>query len=346
MKHFSSLVAACLSTALLAACASSAAVLQTRTEPAQIAPSGNRNSGPTLYVAESGGIGVYSGGGASMLRKLRPKTGLIATDALGHLFLGVYFNSLIDVFANRGAKLVQKYHPRGGARSFFNTNLMVADASGNLYVRCAHYVCEYDIGNKLPVRKIPMPSLGGMGVDGAGNLYLGDNFYSVDVFPPGSTTPQLVIKNGIAGPEYVSCDRQGNVYVVNTNADTNHIPSISEYAPGSTTPIRSITQGVNNFKTLTVDSTGNLYILNLATSYTPATIEMYAPGSLDPIQLDLPNLDHPAYMALDSTDSLYVANSDEAGDPGNVTVYEPLTQTIVRTVTHDIKKPWMIVLGP
>lgn len=109
MKSICTLVAASLCAGLLTACGGQGATpgaTAERSSPANIAAAKASADGPTLYISEGGGVAVFAGGGASFLRKIRPKAGPIATDQKGRLYIANL--AAVAVYENRGAKLAWK----------------------------------------------------------------------------------------------------------------------------------------------------------------------------------------------------------------------------------------------
>lgn len=357
MKHLSNLIGACFGAALLAACGGPGTLtsrsipsnaLPAQRQAAPIAPAGHHN-GPTLYVQTRNAlktsiVAVYANGGASLLRTI-PNGGWLATNPTGDLYNAWW--SRIRVYTSRGKKLVQGFHVHGGPDRIGSGSGIVVDRSGNAYVKCGHYVCEYSLGKLGVVRTIGPSALDSIAVDGSGNLYLGIGYGNVVVYAPGSTSPQRTITDGIAGPGALACDPEGNLYVANTNAATNHVPNIVVYAPGGSSPVRTITEGINSPYTIYSDNAGNFYVNNGWTPTSPENITVYAPGSSSPRQVITNGLDDAVAIAFDTANNVYVANVGQPpNDPGSVTVYASGSYSLIHTITNGIQTPQSVAVGP
>ncbi len=350
MKTLNTFVAALLSAALLAACSGRGALMPTGASaiPSNrlVAAATNNGGSTTLYVSGSGGTAIFAAGGAKYVRKIRPKSGAVATDRQGHLYVAGETATAVDVYENRGAKLAWTVH----AKPYY-PRLLVLDDSGDLYLQCGdRNLCEYGPRNKGLVRQ-----LRGYGtllaLDTGGNLYLATGFNSVAVYAPGSTSPERTITNGIAGPEALALDLQGNLYVANAYVGSQPSQNVTVYAPGGSSPIRTITAGLTIPYAMTTDSAGNLYVLNSCVNRGGCTndqdsVAVYSPGTNTPQHVVSQGLDFPVTLAVDRSSNLYVANNGNyPTDHGSVTVYGSGSYSLIRTVTHDIEYPGFLALG-
>jgi hypothetical protein len=143
------------------------------------------------------------------------------------------------------------------------------------------------------------------------------------------------------GPEALTVDPQGNLYVANASAGTNDTPDIAVYAPGDSSPTRTISQGITNPSMLRTDSSGNLGVLNFT------NIAIYASGSNSPSKVITQGIAGAASMAFDQSNNLYVANVGATNsDPGSITVYAAGTYSLSETITKNIKRSSSVVVGP
>jgi hypothetical protein len=348
MKILLCVVGALLSVSLLAACAGQGATPSAMSEMTSsgIAPIAKDSAGgPTLYVSEGGGAAIFAGGGATFLRKIRPKAGPIATDQAGHLYIANQTAGAVAVYEDRGAKLAWKVATKRGT-----VRRLALDHSGDLYENCgARNLCEYGPHNTGLVRQIR--GYGSLfALDTAGNLYL-VRFGDVAIYAPGQTSPERTITNGISDPGTIAVDPQGNLYVANAYTGSQPSPNIAVYAPGASSPTRTITDGITIAYAMTTDGTGNLYVLNSCInrggcSNSQNNVAIYSPGSDTPAHV-VNGLDFPVTLAVDSSGNLYVANNGSAeSDPGSVTVYVSGAYSLIRTVTHNVNNPLYLALSP
>jgi len=92
-------------------------------------------------------------------------------------------------------------------------------------------------------------------------LYLADNFNNqisvFDVTKKQSPAPAYVITAGLNGPQGISTDLSGNLYVANLYGNT-----VTIYAPGAKSPKATLSQGLSTPVDVKVDSSGNVYVAN------------------------------------------------------------------------------------
>ncbi|HEV3092133.1 MAG TPA: hypothetical protein VGX91_11910 [Candidatus Cybelea sp.] len=112
-------------------------------------------------------------------------------------------------------------------------------------------------------------------------LFVSDNANDkVFVYNAASKTqnppPLRTITAGIKGPNGITTDKSGNLYVTNFLSDT-----VTIYAPNASTPKTTISNGLSGPFDVKVDGFGNIYVANDPLSGT-AFIEEYAQGSSTP----------------------------------------------------------------
>jgi hypothetical protein len=112
-------------------------------------------------------------------------------------------------------------------------------------------------------------------------LFVSDNKENrVVVYNAASKTqnppPIRTITNGIAGPNGITTDKKGNLYVANYVSNT-----VTVYAPNASTPKTTISNGLNGPWDVKVDGFGNVYVANDPLSGT-AFIQEYPAGSSSP----------------------------------------------------------------
>ena len=220
MKQLSSLIGACLSTALLASCNGAGNNLSPSTTSFEPPDGAQRSTvaslerrmrmGPNLYVAnvEGNTVTVYAPGKTSVLRTVsqgvhEPYT--LAISRLGYLHVANNYTGP----SNLGN--VTTYPP--GGKSLRHTitqgvsypRALAFDASGDLYVAD----------------------------------YAGSGGNAVTVYAPASQSVLRVISQGLSGPVALAFDASGNLYVANYWFGT----AVTVYAPGSSSVLRTISAG-------------------------------------------------------------------------------------------------------
>lgn len=123
------------------------------------------------------------------------------------------------------------------------------------------------------------------------------------------------ITAGIETPEGDATDKQGNLYVTNTDAQT-----VTEYAPNTTTPIFTYSTGLTYPAGVTVDRKQNVYVSSLS----PASVEVFPHRSNTP-NLTIPSTDitYPIDVALDKTGNVYVTTYTASFGNGEIIEYPP-----------------------
>jgi hypothetical protein len=191
-----------------------------------------------------------------------------------------------------GVGSVTEYQP-GATQPFrtitagiFRPESVAVDSHGTLYVgqnaNGTPQIVEYASGSATPLKAVFPTSLhgvsfmGGMAVDGAGNLYAA--FFAYDnppahvvVFGPGLKNERDLRLQGLDNIDLnpgLARDGRGNLYVGGALA------GINVYAPGSKTPARSISAGFSQY--FTVSGAGALYVPN------QHSVDEYAPGGSTP----------------------------------------------------------------
>jgi DNA-binding beta-propeller fold protein YncE len=161
---------------------------------------------------------------------------------------------------------------------------------------------------------IPEPN--GICLDANGNLYVAtyDN-NTVEVFPPGATSPSLTLSQGLGEAVDVAIDASDNVYV-----SSRIPPSITVFPPGSTTPSAVITSSlIAHPMALQFDSAGNLYAADFDTG-----IAEIPAGSQQPVRVPLRNVQRALGIAVDPLDGKLFAFVSFAGSgSAYLAVYKP-----------------------
>ena len=113
-------------------------------------------------------------------------------------------------------------------------------------------------------------------------LYVGDNANNqISVFSlkgkHPSTKPIYVISSGLFGPQGLTTDRHGNLWVTNLYGNT-----VLEYAPGALTPSFGLTNNINSPTDVKVDAAGNVYVANSPGLGSQSYILKFPAGSTTP----------------------------------------------------------------
>lgn len=72
----------------------------------------------------------------------------------------------------------------------------------------------------------------GVGIDGAGTLYVTNSLGDIDVFPAGSTSPKRQIRSGLLSPAFFTVDASGALFVPNQSPQRD-AGNVLEFAPGA-----------------------------------------------------------------------------------------------------------------
>jgi DNA-binding beta-propeller fold protein YncE len=168
-------------------------------------------------------------------------------------------------------------------------------------------------------------AIGGAAVDGAGNLYVADNYNnSVHVYAPNVSGGGYTPKNDLAPslgytPHAVAVDGAGNVYV----ADGNNPGAVHKYSPnvsGSFTQQSDVAGGLARPGGVAVDSIGNIYVTDVVNS----EVHVYGPdgsgGYTKKHDVGVSLGYQPTGLAVDGDGNVYIADGNR---PGSVHKYSP-----------------------
>ncbi len=206
-----------------------------------------------------------------------------------------------------------------------NTGSLAFDSAGSLYAITGYYtISVYARGSRTLVQTITNDVDGPnvIAIDARDNLYVGNIFSGVAVFPPGSATPAFTLK-GTNDPVAIDFDAAGNIYVANLAAN-----SVTVYSPQGKLS-KKITKGLRFPDAMVVDSKGYILVASNDYGYGRGVVTVYAPKTYELIQTIRDGVDGPWSIAVDSKDRLYVSNGN-----GALTTYSAAARTLVRTITH------------
>lgn len=217
--------------------------------------------------------------------------------------------------ANSGNNTVTVYSGSGGSRTWVRT------ISQNLEVP---YAMAFDpVNGDIYVANL-LGGGSGCGGSGCGTVTV----YST------SGTYLATITDGVNGPESLSVDGAGDIYLVNFNAD--YVPV---YSPQTNQLILTITKGVKDPSwpnAVEFDGSDNVYVGNAGAN----TVTVYPHGSGTLSRTVSQGVDSPQGVALDSSNNLYVA------DDVYVTVYAAGSGTEKKKITSGVNAPYAIAIGP
>lgn len=115
-------------------------------------------------------------------------------------------------------------------------------------------------------------------------LYVGDNANNqISVFHVNkikNPQPFEVIKQGLSGPQGMTTDKAGNLYVANLYGN-----NVTIYAHGATLPKATLSYGLSSPTDVHVDSSGNVYVSNAPGLGAPSFIEEFPAGQTMPSYL-------------------------------------------------------------
>lgn len=244
-----------------------------------------------LYVAddESNSVRVYPAGVNNPRPVLKITDGVFDPQAMvvdAHGTLYVANPTVDDVTEYRSGTI----HPFRTIRNGIQepSGLAIDDA-GTLYVGNRMlaagevFVSEYPFGSTSPIRTIvypkhDFPSIAGLAVDSARNLYVMTSFSGgsgiVTKFAPGTTHGTNLGLKGIGNfGDGVGIDATGDLYVcVSTGA-------IDVYAPGAESPFRSVSSGLSSPAFFSVEPNGALFIPNQEASPNSSNVLEFAPNA-------------------------------------------------------------------
>jgi sugar lactone lactonase YvrE len=121
------------------------------------------------------------------------------------------------------------------------------------------------------------------------------------------------ITDGISGPEGLTVDAKGNLYVTNTTAN-----DVTEYARGTTSPMFTYTEDLGAPAGVAVDASRSVYV----TSLSPASLTIFPQQSNTPKQ-HVTSLTFPIDVALDPKSNVYVTTYNSGFTAGEVIEFAP-----------------------
>lgn len=111
--------------------------------------------------------------------------------------------------------------------------------------------------------------------------------------------------SGISKPVQIAVDRNGTIYVANSQTNASGAGSITIYPRGQTTPTRTLTTGLNTTMGVAVDVHGTVYASNKLLG----SIEIFPKGASNPSVTITANLTGPDGLAVNGSGDLFIADS-------------------------------------
>ncbi|HTA39104.1 MAG TPA: hypothetical protein VK760_08520 [Candidatus Acidoferrales bacterium] len=214
----------------------------------------------------------------------------MALDAAGNLYVAWSNDGMLTEYAPGGTTPLRTITGLTNAGDAFTAGTMAVDASGDIYIVNEGVVDEFSVaGGNVPVRALSSEAQGidvprGVAVDAAGNLYVGNigRVHGVSVYPPDTsvTTPSYSLGTPSNGPDWVSLDASGNLFVSNEFAN-----SVEEYkAPLSSSSTVYKTFGSSSTITgaplvASFDANGNVFIPNQKDGFQGADVLEFTPSA-------------------------------------------------------------------
>jgi hypothetical protein len=179
-----------------------------------------------------------------------------------------------------------------------------------------------------------------MTVDPAGDLYVASSD-QVDIYAPGSKTPERVITTDTERVSALGLDTAGNLYVASLPTSST-CGEVAVFAPGTTEPGYVIPASGNAcvWDDFVAAPSGEMYALTRDGSGI-ASIAAYAYGQTSPKLVISNGLKSPTAMVFDNGGNLYV--SDYGANA--ILVYPPGGTTVLREITQGISMPGSIAIS-
>ena len=164
-----------------------------------------------------------------------------------------------------------------------------------------------DPGTQSTLASIPNGAAQGSAIDGAGNLYVGDNANGQIIKVATTTFTQSTVATNLSQPTSVALDGAGNLYIAesngvvmipNENGTLNQTDMVTLNVSGLGTP-----QGV------AIDSLGNVFITDVTSGN---VIEVPANGGAQSTIAS--GLTNPHAVAVDSDGNVYVASDNQVAE--------------------------------
>jgi hypothetical protein len=135
---------------------------------------------------------------------------------------------------------------------------------------------------------------------GLGDLYIAD-YGNGRIVILRHLKPHGTITDGIDGPQDVTLDASGNLYVVNTTGD-----NIAEYAPGASQPTFVYSTGMTFPVTVAVDRGGHVYEIDQEARHGSSVVNEYAQES-NTVIYSCPVIGKVVGVALDPAENVFIS---------------------------------------
>jgi hypothetical protein len=181
--------------------------------------------------------------------------GVPAVDHQGNLYVPIYKTGQIFVYGAGTRKISRKIDVALG-----QFPSMTFDSHDNLYVLTSDStVVEFAAGTDKLIRTVGVETDSvEMAINASDDLYVlsyprSSHSYSIEVFPPHRSKPQLTITEGLSNPHFMALDSKGDLFVLNAN-------DITAYAPGATSPYLTFNRNNAYEGPMVIDGEDNLYV--------------------------------------------------------------------------------------
>jgi DNA-binding beta-propeller fold protein YncE len=224
-------------------------------------------------------------------------------------------NVIFTFAANSGAT-------RTGTLSIAGQTLTVTQA-GSTYVATTNVTTLVSSGLNQP---------GGVAVDSAGNIYIGDTFNNaVKEWSVASNTVTTLVSSGLSQPFGVAVDGMGNVYIADLGQN-----AIKEWMAASNTVTTLVASGLSVPYGVAVDSAGNLYIANTFNN----TIEEWSAASNTVTTLVSSGLNRPGGLAVDRAGNVYIADTFNSA----IKEWSAASNTVTTLVSSGLSYPYGVAV--
>jgi len=319
--------------------------------------------GPQIYYPGNAEITPSVSGGRYFSRSVYMDPNALAVDGRGNIFYANSGYAPNDIFKlTPTAPGSTSYIASSVDATLLNPLAVAVDGAGNVYASSGGYrwtgyppqLFKYTAlanGSYTPAQPIAVgqfadntrSTLGGLAVDGSGNLFISDNFagvvYRAALLPDGTFAPLQQIASGLTKAWGAAVDGSGNVYVA---ADKQGIIKLTPHPDGTYSgAIIDRTWWANG---IALDGIGNIYIAQYGQ---PVELVLQPDGSYIEKPLYLSGHLDSLSVAVDSTGNVFVGD----GNTGNVLMEpygrQPQSLTFASTAVGKISSdsPQTLTLG-
>lgn len=232
----------------------------------------------------------------------------IAIDASGNLFIADFSHNRVLKESPSGASytesIVVSTSPNAPSR-------IAVDGSGNVFVYDGTQILKEtpSVNGYKSSSILANNHLNGMTVDGYGNIYVSDDWFSIvrkETPTPAGYVETTVPSTGLLDPFAVAVDGDGNVYI----ADPNNLRIVKEtFSAGKyTQSIIPSTGLTDNAQWIAVDAINNLYISDFGSKL--ILKETLSSSGYTQSTVPATGLNSPAGIAIEQTGNIFIADTN------------------------------------